>query len=223
MKKFSRFIKLSGVGMFCTGIIAVIQGCSIQKEGVLAAVLLVLLQFCSGPGSEPMVEPPCTFPTCIEPFTVTQNISFICDGTSTSKRIDNSFPWVKREILDGTSGGGTITASVGNGKFQVSVTGGACNYSSTQHLIGWFNNFVDLSSFTTIRIPVLKIVNGPITNCNIKVNTSAATPNPFSISAVGNIDLNISNITRNLVQNLQIENCDLPSDVEVEFGPFLLL
>jgi len=66
MKKFSRFIKLSGVGIFCTGIIAVIQGCSVEREGALFAVLLLILNFCSGPmESGPMGEEPAPLPQIV--------------------------------------------------------------------------------------------------------------------------------------------------------------
>jgi len=41
-------VRYSGIGVFFSGIISVIQGCSF-KEGGLAAMLLILLQFCSAP------------------------------------------------------------------------------------------------------------------------------------------------------------------------------
>jgi hypothetical protein len=45
---FFKFIKYSSLGVFFSGIVAVIQGCSI-KEGAYLVVLLFLLQFCGTP------------------------------------------------------------------------------------------------------------------------------------------------------------------------------
>jgi hypothetical protein len=49
LKKFLRSLRVSSVGVFFAGIIGVIQGCSIEREGALFAALLFLLNFCSGP------------------------------------------------------------------------------------------------------------------------------------------------------------------------------
>jgi hypothetical protein len=48
MTRAFRIIKLSSLGVFFTGLISIIQGCT-SKEAGLAAALLFLLQFCSGP------------------------------------------------------------------------------------------------------------------------------------------------------------------------------
>jgi len=42
-------IRYSSIGSFFAGIVFVIQGCSIEREGVLGVILLLLLQFCSVP------------------------------------------------------------------------------------------------------------------------------------------------------------------------------
>jgi hypothetical protein len=49
LKKILRSLRVSSVGVFFTGIIGVIQGCSIEREGAFFAALLFLLNFCSGP------------------------------------------------------------------------------------------------------------------------------------------------------------------------------
>ena len=54
MKPLFRAIRYSSVGVFFAGIISVLAGCS-EREGVLGLLLLILLQFCSGP--EPMPDP----------------------------------------------------------------------------------------------------------------------------------------------------------------------
>jgi hypothetical protein len=48
LKRIFRFLKFSSLGVFLTGIVAVLQGCT-AKEGALLAALLVLLGLCSGP------------------------------------------------------------------------------------------------------------------------------------------------------------------------------
>lgn len=48
MRKFSKTLRYSSIGIFCAGIVSVLQGCDIKEAG-LAAVLMLLLQFCSGP------------------------------------------------------------------------------------------------------------------------------------------------------------------------------
>lgn len=57
MKRSLLWLRYSGVGVFCAGLIAVIQGCSPEREGALFAVLLLMLNFCSGPAADPMPEP----------------------------------------------------------------------------------------------------------------------------------------------------------------------
>jgi len=52
MKRVWVALRYSGIGVFCVGIIGVIQGCSVEREGALFAVLLLLLNFCSGPVAE---------------------------------------------------------------------------------------------------------------------------------------------------------------------------
>jgi len=48
-----RAIRYSAVGAFFSGIVMVLQGCSVEREGALFAFLLFLLTFCSGPVSQP--------------------------------------------------------------------------------------------------------------------------------------------------------------------------
>ncbi len=52
MKSLFRAIRYSSVGVFFAGIISVLAGCT-EREGVLGILLLVLLQFCSGPAAMP--------------------------------------------------------------------------------------------------------------------------------------------------------------------------
>jgi len=49
MRHLWKAFRYSGVGTFCAGIVMVIQGCSLDREGALGLILLLLLQFCSGP------------------------------------------------------------------------------------------------------------------------------------------------------------------------------
>ena len=49
MKPLFRAIRYSAVGSFFAGIFLVIQGCTLEREGTLGVLLLILLQFCSGP------------------------------------------------------------------------------------------------------------------------------------------------------------------------------
>ncbi len=49
MRGLWKAFRYSGVGTFCAGIVMVIQGCSLDREGALGLILLLLLQFCSGP------------------------------------------------------------------------------------------------------------------------------------------------------------------------------
>ena len=56
MRQFLRWLRLGAVGTFFTGILSVIQGCD-TREGALAAVLLVLMQFCAGPAADSMATP----------------------------------------------------------------------------------------------------------------------------------------------------------------------
>ena len=51
MKSLFRAIGYSSVGVFFAGIISVLAGCT-EREGVLGLLLLILLQFCSGPVAE---------------------------------------------------------------------------------------------------------------------------------------------------------------------------
>jgi len=48
MSRVFKAIRYSGLGVFFTGIITVIQGCS-EREGILFGILIFLLSFCSGP------------------------------------------------------------------------------------------------------------------------------------------------------------------------------
>ena len=48
MKSFFQFIRYSTVGVFFAGIVSVLAGCT-EREAGLGLVLLILLQFCSGP------------------------------------------------------------------------------------------------------------------------------------------------------------------------------
>ncbi len=47
MGKFFKAIKYSSIGSFFAGIIFVIQGCTVEREGALGILLLLLLQFCT--------------------------------------------------------------------------------------------------------------------------------------------------------------------------------
>jgi len=57
VRKIFRSIRYSSVGIFFAGIISVIQGCSIEREGALFAALLFLLNFCTGPGQDFEISP----------------------------------------------------------------------------------------------------------------------------------------------------------------------
>jgi len=45
--RFFKAIKYSSIGLFFAGIVFVIQGCTVEREGALGILLLLLLQFCT--------------------------------------------------------------------------------------------------------------------------------------------------------------------------------
>jgi len=49
LRRVWKVLRYSSVGSFFAGLFFVIQGCSIEREGTLAFILLILMQFCSGP------------------------------------------------------------------------------------------------------------------------------------------------------------------------------
>jgi hypothetical protein len=111
VKQTLRVIRYSGIGVFATGIMAVIQGCT-EREGALALFLLFLLNFCSGPIAEPVntgggsTSGPLPTVTTDAPNTIT-NTTATLNGTVNA---NNTSTTVTFEYGETTAYGTTVTA-----------------------------------------------------------------------------------------------------------------
>jgi len=173
MKSLLRMIRYSSIGVFFAGIVSVLAGCT-EREGILGIVLLILLQFCSGPVADTAViepSPTGTLPI-LDLFTVSESFSVPCidDVTSRSTAATESAAFNTREIttngffgdsnqVDVTVGGGTISISL-----AANPNGNFCQVLFDYPGLGEEGPAFDASSFARLQFDVVSHtqVNGDV-------------------------------------------------------------
>ncbi len=172
MKSIFRVIRYSSVGVFFAGILSVLAGCT-EREGILGLVLLILLQFCSGPvaDTDPGPVPTGTMPI-LDLFTAPASFSVPCVDDVTSRGITNtdSAAFNTREItsngffgdsnqMDVTVGGGTMSFSL-----ALNPNGNFCQVIFDYPGLGAEGPAFDASSFARLQFDVVSHtqVNGTV-------------------------------------------------------------
>jgi len=234
MKSLFRVVRYSGVGVFFAGILSVLAGCT-EREGILGLLLLILLQFCSGPmemeetGTGPLAGMQFTdftsaTPDIIGPITCTSPGGGGGGGTPI---VTAFIPNLDERGLgfsgNVTGGPGSITIAVDNGKLTISTTD-TCN--TTSIYINFSDssdtNSVDFSAFSQVHLRVASITGGPVTGCEIIVTDDVAGPGitsaPFDLS-VGDTSVSIAGgINMNAMNRIGFGFCDFngPTTIVIE-------
>lgn len=240
--RFLKAIRYSAIGVFFTGIIGVIQGCSVEREGALFAALLFLLSFCSGPADTGSTPVSTTF--TVDPFTTDSTLTSNCnafgtDGTDFSDASilsQISVTAFNRQFISQnplstgnspvtySATGGTLTITVGAGSgcdWNVHTAVGYALRQATPVLDGAY----DLSAFSELELPIIS-TTGTVTGCTF--GTYSATGgaggiisalNNFTPVAGTDVIIDISAAANNAVVRIALNGCNFSANSSLTVGP----
>jgi hypothetical protein len=213
-----RALRITAIGVFFSGVLQVIQACSLKQEGAIIVFLLFFLNFCSGPVSDAPTTPP---PIAIDTFTDVQSSGPKACGTGFSQNSASITQGVFHDRLIRTGGIGpnttqhTITAGSGALLFDLS---GACTTAGLVLFDGTSDPF-NASAYSKIVFPITA-TTGVTLSCDISVFNDGV--NIISLSNVAfssSITLDISNKQRNKIDEISFKQCDSLAAGSFTLGP----
>jgi len=230
IKRVWKAIRYSSIGTFFAGIVFVIQGCTVEREGALAFILLFLLQFCSGPMEE-STEMNTIPPMVLDPFTTVQFLIGTCDLIGNNLGVSPDIVFGQRQFLytDTFNNPKELTFNAGSGMLTVSAdgNGGPCGPFILYPNNTFNGTPVDISEYNTLRFTVISMVN-TINNCRTRFQDTGAHL-PFWDQAV--VDNTTTEVTVPLPATLDKTNfrgmdlffCDFDNNVSITIGPLELI
>jgi len=202
----------------------------------------------SSPPAPGFTLPDCLVDTCIDPFSVasshtnscTRNtselLSIVSPVTNVSLRIPSWW------ALNTGTGDVEVTVDNTDNSLTIGVSGGSCDLQDTAvndalnpSIIYWGSPIsvfpVDFTVFNTIRLPIVSVTGGPITDCVLEFTRFGISPagpiNVFDSASFAittgstNIDVDISGLAVTDATSVGLSHCSFPAGSNVVFGPIV--
>jgi len=230
MRHVWKAIRYSSIGTFFGGIVMVLQGCTVEREGALAFILLFLLQFCSGPmeeGAEQITIPPLV----LDPFTTDQFLDSFCNDRDSVGRASPDIVFGRRQFLVVDSFGNDkgLTYTAGSGMLTVSADalGGPCSPFVTYPNDMYMGTPVDISPYNTLRFTVISMVN-TINNCRTRFQDTIGQRSFWDQAVVDNTTTEVTvplpaTLDKTNFRGMDLFACDFDDNVSITIGPLELI